>query len=103
MPLYELYTGWKQARAQRQRLMAAAAAAAASTQPTLQPPPPQRRAVITVPRPGHAKALPGTAAAAQLQAQAQAQRQQQLRPTDLFFAKLRVSVVRCTVVWRVLR
>ena len=95
MPLYELYTGWQQARAQRQRWLAAAAASSASQQQQQQP------AAVQAARGGRvlvalrAARAAGTAGAVQLPAVAQQQRQpqqpQQLRPIDLFYAKLKVG------------
>lgn len=95
VPLYELHTGWQQARAQRQRWLAAAAQQ--QQQPAGAPAVQAVRGgrVITVSRPAGAAGAAGVGrrpAAAQQRPPPQ-QQQQLLRPIDLFYAKLKVGLV----------
>lgn len=97
VPLYELYTGWQQHRAQRQRLLAAAAAAAGAAAPAVAAPAAQqqqaaggRPVVVRAIRTARGAAVQQKAAP--VPAQLQEKQQQQLRPVELFYYKLRVSL-----------
>lgn len=70
VPLYELYTAWQQQRLQRQRLVVAAAAGNAQQQTA---------------------AAAGAAASAAAQQQERVLQQMQLRPVDVYYAKLKVE------------
>lgn len=88
VPLYELYTGWQQAQAQRQRLLAAAAQQQQQQQASARAAPAARVGrVLVAPRAGAVGAAPSAVVTA-----AAAQRQQQLRPVELFYTKLKVGV-----------
>ena len=97
VPLYELFTGWQQARAQRQRLLAAAAQQQRQHQ---QQQPVQAQAQRVQQAPGRARVLavvrstrqaaPAASAGAAAVGGTIGQGQQQLRPIELFYAKLRV-------------
>lgn len=111
VPIYELFTSWQQHRAQRQRLLAAAAAQQAQAQQAQaqrqaqqqqalkqqQQMPGARPQVLTVSRTAAGLVrtvrapLERTAAAAAAAAAGKAAAAQQLRPVELFYAKLRVS------------
>jgi hypothetical protein len=105
VPLYELYTGWQQHRAQRQRLLAAAAAAAGAAAPAGAAPAAQqqqaaggRPVVVRAVRTARGAAVQQKAALAP--AQLHQKQQHQLRPIELFYTKLRVSGQLLVQFWR---
>lgn len=102
-PLFEIYTSWRNHHTQRTRALAAAAAAQQQQQQERQ----QQRSVapLVVPRAaiaskpgskiisraaGGGRVLAVPKHRAPLQKQAQPAQQEQLRPAELFYAKLRV-------------